>query len=237
MEVSVIPVNTKHGLTYLKAIRAGKYQIVILSPELMKTKEFITNVIRHPDMQHRVFSVVIDEAHVISHWGSGFRKDYGTLGIFKALFPRGTPFVAMSATLPARVRDDVLTKLQFDVKDYEDIDEGNDRKNVSIVVRAMHHPMNTYRDLRFVIPEGVQSIDQVKKTFIYADSIAEAEEIENYLYSLCPKELREQGFIRPYSAAYPQAEYRNIAMEKFKGGEVRVLICTDAAGMVGEPPS
>lgn len=232
MEVSISLVNTEDALTSLQAIRAAKYQIVILSPELMKTKEFITNVIRHPDMQHRVFSVVIDEAHVVSHWGSGFRKDYGTLGMFKALFPRGTPFVAMSATLPARVRDDVLKKLQFDVKDYEDIDEGNDRKNVSIVVRAMHHPMNTYRDLKFVIPDDIQSIEQIKKTFIYADSIAEAEEIENYLYSLCPEELRKEGFIRPYSAAYPQAEYRDIAMEKFKKGEIRILICTDAAGMV-----
>lgn len=184
-------------------------------------------------MQARVLSVVIDEAHVVSHWGSDFRKAYDTLGMFKALFPKGTPFVAMSATLPARVRDDVLNKLQFDRNAYEHVNEGNDRPNVSIVVRPMHHAMNTYRDLKFVIPEDFKDVNEVKKTFIYADTIAEAADIEEYLYSLCPAELRATGFIRPYSAAFPQ-KYRDIAMDKFKKGEIRVLICTDAAGMVSE---
>jgi superfamily II DNA helicase RecQ len=66
--------------------------------------------------------------------------------------PRGTPIVALSVTLSARIRTDVLSKLQFS-KDYVNIDVGNDRPNVSIVVRAFQHPLNTYSDLDFIVDD------------------------------------------------------------------------------------
>jgi superfamily II DNA helicase RecQ len=99
-------------------ICTGKWQIVVISPEMMLSKRFIANVLRNPEMRERILSVVVDEAHVVSHWGSGFRKKYGTLGILRALLPKDTPMVAMSATLPSRVRHDVINKLQFDESNY-----------------------------------------------------------------------------------------------------------------------
>ena len=62
-------------------------------------------------MLRHILSVVVDEAHVVSHWESDFRKKYETLGILCALLPKGTLFVAMSATLHERVCKDVLAKL------------------------------------------------------------------------------------------------------------------------------
>jgi len=56
----------------MKDITVGKWAIVILSLEMILSKKFINNVIRKPEMSHRVLSVVVDEAHIISHWGSGF---------------------------------------------------------------------------------------------------------------------------------------------------------------------
>ena len=214
-----------------KEIRAGKWQIVVLSPEMMLSKVFITQVIRHRDMASRILSIVVDEAHVVSHWGSGFRKKYGTLGILRALLPRGTPFVAMSATLSPRVRKDVLAKLQFPADGFCDLPLGNDRHNVSIVVRAMQHPMNTYRDLDFLIPEGTDDSKKIKKTFIYADNLTVAQDIEDRLYERCKEDIRYTGFIRPYSAGMPTS-YREDVMTLFRRGDVRILICTDAAGMV-----
>ncbi|KAF5342587.1 hypothetical protein D9611_001979 [Ephemerocybe angulata] len=226
-------INSSHGglsLRNMQEIRSGLWQIVVISPEMLLSKVFITQVIRHPDMLKRILGLVVDEAHVVSHWGSGFRKKYGTLGILKALLPRGTPFVAMSATLPPRVRNDVLSKLQYDLRHFLDLNIGNDRHNVSIIIRAMHHAMNTYRDLWFLIPAVLRSILDIKKAFVYADTIHVARDIEDYLYSLCPEEMRKEGFIRPYSAAF-SVEYREAVMEQFKVGKVRILICTDAAGM------
>lgn len=85
--------------------------------------------------------------------------------------------VAMSATLPPHIRKGVLHTLQHG-KDFVDINLGNDRPNVSIVIRAIEHP---YRDLDFLIPGGITDASQIPKTFVYADNISTGPEIEQYL--------------------------------------------------------
>jgi superfamily II DNA helicase RecQ len=130
---------------------------------MMLSKRFINNVLRNKEMSCQILSIVIDEAHVVSHWGSEFRKKYGTLGILRALLPKRTPFVAMSATLGSRVRHDVLHKLQFDENNYLSLNLGNDHSNVSIVVRAIQNPMNTYTDLDFLIPDGVKNSGYIQE--------------------------------------------------------------------------
>ncbi|KAJ7038353.1 P-loop containing nucleoside triphosphate hydrolase protein [Mycena alexandri] len=229
-------VNSSNGgckMEVLQEIVQGEHQIVLISPEMALSRRFIREVLRNAEFGRRVLSVVVDEAHVVSHWGASFRKKYGTLGMIRAFLPRGTPVVALSATLPARIRNDVLSKLQFG-QDYANIDVGNDRPNVSIVVRGIHHPLNTYADLDFIV-RGIRTKADIKKTFIYADNIATGVEIIDHLTSLLLPELRDtvQGYdapFRPYNAALSK-EYRTRAMQLFKEGAIRILVCTDAAGM------
>ncbi|KAF9477172.1 P-loop containing nucleoside triphosphate hydrolase protein, partial [Pholiota conissans] len=211
-------------------IVAGQWRIVVISPEMILSKKFINNVIRKPEMSRRVLSVVVDEAHVVSHWGSGFRKRYGTLGVLRALLPKGTPFVAMSATLPERVRKDVLTKLQYDQNKFTYLNLGNDRPNVSLIVRALQNPMNSYSDLDFLIPKDIRTGSEVRKGFIYADNVSGGLDMVDYIDGLLPTELRGTGLIRPYNAALSK-ECRDLVMELFKKGVVRIMVCTDAAGM------
>ena len=91
--------------------------------------------------------------------------------------------------------------------------------------------MNTYTDLDFLIPDGVKSPSEVKKAFVYADSVSVGVDIEDRLYSRSPASFQEAGIIRLYSAAY-SSTYRKKTMALFKSGVIRILICTDAAGMV-----
>ncbi|THU92046.1 P-loop containing nucleoside triphosphate hydrolase protein, partial [Dendrothele bispora CBS 962.96] len=216
-------------LTFEQDICNGKWDIVILSPEMLLSKKFIDVVLRNSRFRERVLSVVVDEAHVVSHWGEGFRKKYGELGIIRALLPPRVPVVAMSATLPACVRQDVATKLQFG-KEYDYVNVGNNRANVSIAVRAMQHPMNTYKDLDFIIPVAVTRADDIPKTFLYADNVNKGIDLEDHLTELLPAALRQSGLIQTYSAPY-SSEYRDEVMKQFREGRVRVLVCTDAAGM------
>ena len=198
----------------------------------MLSKRFVTNVLRNSEMRERILSVVVDKAHVVSHWGSGFRKKYGTLGILRALLPKNTPMVAMSATLPSRVRRDVISKLQFDENNYTYLNLGNDRSNVSLVVRAIQNPINTYSDLDFLIPSTARDPNDVEKAFVYSDNITVGSDMMEHLYEISPDSFREAGVIRTYSSAFSK-KYRQQVMELFKTGHVRILICTDAAGMVG----
>ena len=204
---------------------------VILSPEMMLSKRFVANVLRNPEMRTRVLSVVIDEAHVVSHWGSGFRKKYGTLGVLRALLPKDTPLVAMSATLPDRVQKDVLKKLQFEEKKYTYLNLGNDRPNVSLVVRSIQNTIGSYTDLDFLIPREVHEASEVKKTFIYSDNITVGSDMMEHLYEIGPEIFRDAGIICTYSSAF-SSKYRREVMDLFKAGVVKILICTDAAGMV-----
>ncbi|KAF8177452.1 P-loop containing nucleoside triphosphate hydrolase protein [Pholiota molesta] len=230
--------NSTHGGCSVEVMKSdeqqniceGRWQIVIISPELMLTKRFISNVLRNPEMSRRLLSIVVDEAHVVSHWGSGFRKKYGSLGILRALVPKGTPMIAMSATLPARVRYDVLNKLQFNQKNYTYINMGNDRLNVSLIVRAMQHPMNTFRDLDFIIPKEVKTRDDINKIWIYVDSVSTGTDIAEYLYTLLPESFRNEGVVYNYNAVFSSTNRQQL-MDLFRAGIVRVLICTDAAGM------
>ncbi|KAL1717570.1 P-loop containing nucleoside triphosphate hydrolase protein [Schizophyllum commune] len=232
-KLTATAVNSSHGgcrKEKLQEIVAGKHQIVLISPEMCLSRRFTREVLQNPEFGARVLSVVVDEAHVVSHWGAQFRKKYGQLGQIRAFLPRRTPIVALSATLSARIRDDVLAKLQFHKTDFVSIDVGNDRPNVSLVVRAMQHPMNTYADLDFVIPSSVTEVSDIKKTFIYADNIQSGIEIEDHLEDLLPPDLQSRGIIRPYNAAFSK-DYRSEVMRLFREGVVRVLVCTDAAGM------
>ncbi|KAJ7319126.1 P-loop containing nucleoside triphosphate hydrolase protein [Mycena albidolilacea] len=179
--LKAIAVNSSNGGCKPEQIVHGEHQIVLLSPEMALSCRFIREVLKNTEFGRRILSVVVDEAHVVSHWGASFRKKYGTLGTIRAFLPRGTPMIALSATLP--------------VKDYVNIDIGNDRPNVSIIIRGIHHPLNTYADLDFIVA-GIKSRADLKKTWIYADNIATGVEIIDHLTSLLPPELQDavQGY-------------------------------------------
>ncbi|KAK0486708.1 P-loop containing nucleoside triphosphate hydrolase protein [Armillaria luteobubalina] len=231
-KLAATAVNSSNGgctIEVLAEIMRGHHQIVLISPEMALSRRFVEKVLQNADFGRRILSVVVDEAHVVSHWGAQFRKKYGTLGTIRAHLPRGTPIVALSATLPIRVQTDVLSKLQFG-KDYQNIDVGNDRDNVSIIVRSIQHPMNTYADLDFTVKKEVENAEGIPKTFVYADNIATGVEIIDHLTSLLPPNLRSAGTIRPYNAAFSKA-YRKEVMNHFKEGRIRILVCTDAAGI------
>ncbi|THV08508.1 P-loop containing nucleoside triphosphate hydrolase protein [Dendrothele bispora CBS 962.96] len=231
--LKAIAVNSSNGgckPDALKSLVTGDYQILIISPEMLQSKRFIDSVLRKPEFTRRVLSMVIDEAHVVSHWGAGFRKKYGELGMVRAFLPKNTSVVALSATLTARVRRDIKKKLQIHNDNCISIDIGNDRGNVSLVVRPIHNPLNTFADLDFVVPQNVTKADEIPKTFIYYDDVMGGIDMEDHLIDSLPSSLRSAGIVRLYSAAFSTG-YKEAVMTQFKAGEVRVLICTDAAGM------
>ena len=82
----------------------------------------------------------------------------------------------------------------------------------------------------------------VPKTYIYVDDIRIGGEIVDHLTSILHarnSNLATKGLIRPFNATLSH-EYRDAAMQAFRdnqdstnsGGNIRILVCTDAAGMV-----
>src|SRR5213076_2768750 len=85
-----------------------------------------------PRFRDRLASVkvalfVVDEAHCISQWGHDFRPAY--LGLGEAVRALGRPPVlALTATAPPKVKDDILAQLQ--IPDASVIDIGLNRPNL-----------------------------------------------------------------------------------------------------------
>jgi superfamily II DNA helicase RecQ len=198
---------------------------------MLQSRRFVEKVLRRPEFGPRVLSVFVDEAHCVSHWGASFCKKYATIGIVRAFLPHSTPMIAVTATLTPVVQRDVLQKLEFDPNNYIFVNIGNDRPNVTQVVHAMEHPMNSFRDIDFVIPDSINSPADIPKTFVYADDIAIGGELSDHLNSRVDAKFRHLGLVWPYNAAMSKT-YRRTALRLFKAGIIRVLVCTDAAGMV-----
>ncbi|TFY52110.1 hypothetical protein EVJ58_g10196 [Rhodofomes roseus] len=235
--VAVSSQNGSCSPTVVKDILALKYQVILASPEMLQSRTFVNRILRNSKFAKHVLSMVVDEAHCVSHWGADFRKKYASLGVIRAFLPRGTPVIALTATLTARVRRDIHSKLHFPKGGSRFFNAGNGRPNVALVVRAAEHPLNTFEDLDFILPQKIARADQIPKTWIYVDNINTGTDIIDYLTARlaartadCPGSVLPADCIRPFNATL-SAEYRTAAMDAFREGSIRVLVCTEAAGM------
>ncbi|KAF8205370.1 P-loop containing nucleoside triphosphate hydrolase protein [Mycena galopus ATCC 62051] len=220
---------TSECLVWTKIV-AREWQIVMLSPEMLLSHRFIEGVLCKPAFRSQCLSVFIDEVHCISHWGASFCKKYATIGLIRALLPRTTPFIAVTATLTPRVHQDLLTKLQFDPTNYLFCTIGNDRSNVSQVIRTMEHPTNSYWHSDFVVSSTMTKPEDIKKAFLYTDDIKEGGKLTDYLNWQVTEPFRDRNLVRPYNASM-SLEYRAHVMKLFKAVVIRVLVCTNTAGM------
>jgi superfamily II DNA helicase RecQ len=212
-------------------LKAGQYQILLISPELLLSKRFVDELLRDKAFIQLILAIVVDEAHVVSHWGAGFRRKYGELGMIRAFLCQETPIVAMSMTFSPRVRKDILNKLEFSDNNHVFVNIRNDRPNIALIAQAIEHAQETYIDLKFVIPEGTTKAEDIPLTLIYANNIPKSTDVIDPLETLLPPNLCRCGLMRPFSAAFPH-DYRSTLLDSFKKGVVRAMICTDAAGMV-----
>ncbi|KAI0687404.1 hypothetical protein BC835DRAFT_1419877 [Cytidiella melzeri] len=222
----------------VKDIQSLKYQVILMSPKMLQSHGFINSLLCNQHFSQCILSLVVDEAHCISLWGANFCKKYATLGMVRAFLPRGTLVIAMTATLTGQVRRDFNSKLHFAKQGTVFHNEGNDRPNVSIVVRACQHPLNSLADLDFVLPDTILRHTDIPKTYIYVDSIPVGSNIIDHLASLLKKRALlpvishtngtllspalDCGLIRPFNATLSK-EYCNVAMAEFRQGNICIL--------------
>ncbi len=92
----------------LAGVAQGNYKLIYAAPERLRQRSFLRAL---RDAGIGLF--VVDEAHCVSMWGHDFRPDY--LFIQEARHELGTPAaLAMTATAPPRVRDEILDHIRQD---------------------------------------------------------------------------------------------------------------------------
>jgi len=89
----------------LEQAQNGAYRLLYAAPERLRQPVFL-----HAMRRAGINYLVVDEAHCVSAWGHDFRPDYLALGQVREALGH-PPLLAMTATAPPRVRQDIIRHL------------------------------------------------------------------------------------------------------------------------------
>ena len=188
----------------------GDCKFLYLSPERLSTQLF-RSYLDVLDISY----IVVDEAHCISQWGYDFRPDYLRIGELRERI--GAPVIALTATATMSVADDIMDRLGF--KEKFVLRTGFERPNLNYIVRNTED-----KDTQlFNICNGVRG-----SGIVYARSRSRCEDLSSFLGA--------QGVSVSYYHAGLGSASRAERQERWKRGEIRVMVCTNAFGMGIDKP-
>lgn len=95
----------------------------------------------------------------------------------------------------------------------------------------MVHAASSFGDLDFIVPHGTEFAQSIKTTMIYIDNVIRVTDTVIHLTCRLGPMLQHRGIIRPIHAWMPDY-YRTHALQALIDGKVRIVVCTEAAGMV-----
>ncbi|KAF8171787.1 P-loop containing nucleoside triphosphate hydrolase protein [Mycena galopus ATCC 62051] len=212
-----------------QAIADGRHRAIVTNIEtLMKPGGGFEKLWTNSVFASQVISIVWDEGQCVSKWGT-FRPEYKIAGPLRCLLPKDIPFYVTSATLPPDVLEDVMATLSMRKDKTEIFTRSNDRSNIYITVRKMRYPLNSFKDLAFLIPKDWDGISPLPFKFvIFFDNITESLAAAKYLRGLVPPAFQDK--IKWFNSEM-SSEFRAEESEKFNEGDVFALCCTESFGM------
>ncbi|KAJ6582551.1 P-loop containing nucleoside triphosphate hydrolase protein [Mycena vulgaris] len=181
------------------------------------------------ELKEHILAVIIDEAHCAAQWGGDFRPHYTVLNRLRVLLPVGTPLLATSATLNADAMAEICSGLDLDLDRSFFLNLGNDRPNITPSVVRMNGSKD-YAALDPVLPSpaDVQSADDLPKATIFTNNVKKTQVICRHVRRLYPHLRGAIDFLH----AHRSVKAKRRVMKQFRKGKIKILIATEAAGMV-----
>jgi len=184
----------------------GKIKFLYLSPERL-----LSELVRVRISYMNVSLFAIDEAHCVSQWGYDFRPSYLKVKELRGIHP-DVPVIALTATATARVREDIVEKL--DMKTPEVYVQSFARKNLSYVVFDLE---DKHRKLLSVAYKVKGS------GLVYVRNRRETAEVAFF--------LNRNGVSADFYHAGLERNERSRKQDDWKKGKTRVMVATNAFGM------
>lgn len=214
-----VAINSRHSATVLDealaAVEKGDARYVFLGPEQLMKDDLLKRL-----AAVRPSLIVIDEAHCVSAWGHEFRPTYLRVG--DAIERLGRPPVtALTATASAVVRREIVDFLGL--REPLVISGGFDRPNISLDVR--HHTDDGRK--REEVLDVVAEL--AKPGLLYC---ATRRDTEYYA-----EQLTERAVSAVEYHAGLSTKQRNDVHDRFRDGEVDVVVATSAFGMGIDKPN
>lgn len=195
----------------LDRCRLEKVKLAYVSPERLRQRNFIDEL-----KQWRVSAIVVDEAHCISQWGYDFRPSYLAIKELRTLFP-DAPVLALTASATPEVVSDIAKELQLTAPQI--FSKSFARDNISYIVRRDEHKEG--RLLKVLANTAGTAI-------VYVRSRRRSRELADM--------LRQAGISADYYHAGLQTEEKTDRQDRWKSGEIRVIVATNAFGMGIDKP-
>ncbi|MBW3534746.1 MAG: ATP-dependent DNA helicase [Gemmatimonadetes bacterium] len=195
------------------ALQRGLGDLLYVTPERFRDREFFDSL-----LDREVALLVVDEAHCVSQWGHDFRPDYLMLGDVAERLGR-PPVLALTATAPPSVRDDIQRQLRL--------------RDPEVRIMDPRRP-----NLFF---EVIQVPSEEKKDALFDDVLSGCEGT-GIVYFATVKEAERQ--LERCAERWPLALYhgrrsrrqREEAQEAFMAGEVKAVFATNAFGLGIDKP-
>lgn len=195
----------------LKELAAGKYRLVYIAPERLRSAQFLNAL-----QTQKIGLLVVDEAHCISEWGHDFRPDY--LQIAKFRTSAGNPLTAaLTATATPKVQEDIAALLHL--PNTRRIITGFNRPNLELNVRYVSNAQNRLRALHGLLDERDDGA-----VIVYTGTRRDAEEVAEFVSAVV-------GARAQYYHGGLSADERTRIQEAFMAGDLPVIAATNAFGM------
>ncbi len=188
-------------------IRNGKYKMVYVSPERIKSERFKDAIAETP-----IKLIAVDEAHCISQWGFDFRSDYLLLADLRALLP-GVPCIAITASATPQVVEDIKKFLLFG-------------KQAKVFSQTTFRP-----NLNYVVLEDENKSTRLLKIATKVNGTGLVYTKNRKSTVTLTSFLNQNGIVADYYHAGLTLEERNQKQESWKKGFTRIMVCTNAFGM------
>lgn len=194
----------------LQRLSENRPCIAYVTPERLSESRFRVRL-----ASLRVALFVVDEAHCISQWGHDFRPAYLSLG--DAVQALGSPPVlALTATAPSRVKDDILAQLQI--------------PEASVIDIGLHRPNLRYQVIRASSERRKQALlrrlleAQPGSGIIYAATVKTVDALADFLDANGVRCGRYHGRMRAKDRDRVQTSF-------MEASQPRVMVATNAFGL------
>jgi RecQ family ATP-dependent DNA helicase len=211
------------------AAARGGYHLIYSTPET--TLGRLLPAVKRLAADGLLGCIAVDEAHVVSEWGSDFRLDYRRLSELRRLLP-GVPMLACTATATPTVRDDIVASLGM--RSPLLVVSSFNRPNLHYAVRSKSGKVQ--QDLAVALGPVFGADDQGGCAIVFVPTQRETISVADVL-NCTPfaAAKRAARFAAPYHAGLPPDE-KEAVHRAFASGELRVVVATIAFGMGIDKP-
>ncbi|KAJ7805721.1 P-loop containing nucleoside triphosphate hydrolase protein [Mycena olivaceomarginata] len=218
-------------------IRDGYYQHLIVQPEQLKMYQGhlprLARLFHKQCFLKTIARVHVDEAHF--HYLAGlpqhglppFRPAWGALNEFRLRLPKGTPFQALSGTLPPHIKTAIHNHLNFDPTRAVSLKLSSNRPNIVYATHRIVGSLKDFRNADFLVSIPYKP---VIKSLVFHDNTEQCAGLTDHLDERLPPNLRNTGIVRHYHSGMSK-EYLTEVFEDFcnPNGICKILNATEGA--------